>query len=272
MTRILKLILLCLWIFLCFCPGWVAGRFGKTALRDRLARLCYAGILKIIGVHVSVRGQVSPARPLLLVANHISYLDIFVLGSAFPFRFTPKSEVAAWPGIGALSRATGAVFVDRRPEKMKQSVNDIRATLASGDVVCLFPEATTSNGVTLKPFKSGMFQLAADEGQATMIQPAAIVYTRLRRLPIDHGQWPLIAWYGDMDLAPHLWELLGLGRIDVELIFLPVVSTQEHPDRKAIAARCQKDIWDAVESVRSEVKGRPNQARRSFFASLRSKS
>jgi lyso-ornithine lipid O-acyltransferase len=270
MTRILKFALLLIWILACFLPGWLALRFKKTALRDRLARICYAGILKIIGVHLSVRGELSPVRPLLLVSNHLSYLDIFVLGSVFPFRFTPKAEISSWPGISTLCRVTGAVFVDRRPEMLTQSSDAVKSALATGQVVCLFPESTTGSGVSLKPFKSGMFQLAAE---GISVQPAAIVYTRLRKLPIDYGQWPLIAWYGDMDLVPHLWTLLALGRIDAEVVLLPAVSADGR-DRKAIAAQCQNLIAGAIEEIRNEVRTRPVQNRKSWldWSRFRSKS
>jgi len=246
----LKLLCLLLWIAAWCLPVWAAKKGGKIALRDRMVRLCYAGILRIAGITLKVTGQPDKARPLLLVTNHISYLDIWILGSAAPVRFMPKSEVAKWPVIGWICRNCDAIFVDRRPEKIREMTQTVQAALARGELVCLFPEGTTGNGVHLLPFKSSFFSLAEEpiDGRELTIQPAAIRYTRIRRLPIDSTQWPLIAWYGDMELAPHLWEILKMGSIEAELAFLPPVTLSQYGDRKQMAAQCWKEIAAVLET------------------------
>lgn len=246
--RALKAVLLVKWVLLCFLAGWVVLKLKKPALRDRIARACYRGMLRIIGVHVAVSGEMAPARPLLVVSNHVSYLDVPVLGSVFPFRFTPKLEISRWPGIASLCAATGALYIDRKPSAIGKNMEKLRAALAGGEVVSVFPEATTSAGVRMLPFKTSFFDLA--EG-GVWVQPVAIAYSRIRRLPIDSGQWPLIAWYGDMDLVPHLWTLLGLGRIDVRVTFLPPETIGAHGgDRKRLAARCEQVISEVIQANR----------------------
>lgn len=251
--RVVKLALIVVILIAGFLLGWPARRFNKLAWRDRIACACHAMILRVIGVRVAVRGQVSGSRPLLVVANHLSYLDVSVLYSVFPFRFTPKSDIASWPGIATLCRAADAVFIDRRPEKLAESLGKVQQALANGHVVCLFPEATTGNGIHMLPFKSGFFSLAEQPagGQELQVQPVAIVYTRIHRLPIASYQWPAIAWYGDMEFLPHLWELLKLGHIDVEVVLLSPATLKEHGDRKRLAAHCERAIAEAIETTKA---------------------
>lgn len=254
MARGIKLLLMILCFGVSFLMAWVAKRAGKSALRDRISCRCHAAVLRIAGVRLAVHGAPDASRPLLMVTNHLSYLDIPVLGSVFPFRFTPKQEIASWPGIAALCRVTDAIFVDRRPEKLSPSAEAVQNALAKGEVVCLFPEATTGNGVRTLPFRSGFFALAETGigGQELVVQPAAIAYTHIRRLPVDSSQWPDIAWYGDMELLPHLWKLLGLGRIDASLIFLPPARIKDYGDRKRLAAHCEQAIGAAIEESRGK--------------------
>lgn len=255
MFRPLKLVLLVIWIIACFCPAWIAKRSKKYAWRDCIACWCYKGILAIADIKVAIRGQISPDRPLLVVSNHISYLDIAILGSAFSFRFTPKKEIASWPFIASVCRITDAIFIERKAEKFHESLEAITAALNAKQVVSLFPEATTGNGIQLLPFKSGLFHLADKPmaGEELKVQPAAIIYTHIRRLPIDSCQWPSIAWYGDMKLIPHLWDMLSLGRIDVTLEFLPPTAMKEQGgDRKRLSAYCQQAIADAIHKAKEQ--------------------
>jgi len=243
----LKLLSLILWIGLWYLPVWLAKKWGKIRWRDGMVRFCYAGILFIIGIRLRITGCLEKIRPLLLVTNHLSYLDICVLGVAAPVRFAPKSEIAAWPIVGRICRVCDAIFIDRRPEKIKEMTGAVQAVLGRGELVCLFPEGTTGNGLHLLPFKSGFFSLAEEkiDGRELTVQPAAIIYTRIRRLPIDTTQWPLIAWYGDMELFPHLWRLLKMGSINAELVFLPPVTASQCGDRKQLASYCHQAIAEA---------------------------
>src|SRR5947209_78281 len=116
----LKLLCLLLWIGFWYSPVWLAKKWGKIAWRDRMVCFCYVGILRIIGIRLKITGRPAKERPLLLVTNHLSYLDICVLGSSAPMRFAPKSDIAAWPVIGGICRMCDAVFIDRRPDKIKE--------------------------------------------------------------------------------------------------------------------------------------------------------
>jgi len=248
----LKLLLLLVWILLWMGPTWIARKLHNITWRDRFVRLCYLGILRIVGIRLSVSGELARARPLLLITNHLSYLDVMILGAAAPVRFTPKSEVAKWPLISSICRMCDAVFIDRRADKIKEMHDVLAASLASG-VVCLFPEGTTGDGRHLLPFKSSFFALAEETigGSPVTVQCAAIAYTHIRKLPIDITQWPDIAWYGDMYLLPHLFHVLKMGIIDAELVFLPSLPLQDCIDRKQLAGECHRMINDALCEVRN---------------------
>lgn len=261
---LLRAALLTLWISLCafmISLTWGYARVARrrmagAPLRGRIIMQCYRGILRIIGLHVRQRGELTCDRPLVVMANHISYLDIVVLGSRLPVRFTPKADIARWPAIGTICRLCGDIFVDRRPEKIREARAAIHQALGQGEAVCLFPEGTTGNGLHLLPFKSGIFSLAGEEieGRVTVVQPVAVAYTKLWRLPIDKAQWPMLAWYGDMQLLPHLWNVLTLGRIDAELVVLPAYLPGAGVGRRELATACHREIGNSLLEVRQREK------------------
>lgn len=243
-----KSLLLILWIGLWVFAVMCAKLFKKKRAYDRFIQTCYSGILRIIGIRLDIEGGLSDIRPLMVVSNHVSYLDVVVLGAAAPVRFTPKREVGAWPIIGFICRLTQCVFIDRSIHAVKEGKKNIRETLETGEVVSLFPEATTGDGIHRRDFKPGFFSLASErvEGKTLWVQPVAIRYTHIHRLPIDKMQWPLIAWYGDMLLLPHLWQVLSIGGISVQLTYLPPIEGTGK-DRKALAQYCQDAIGKKIE-------------------------
>lgn len=259
-----RLALIAAWLLLIYIALWAAKICRRPGWRDRLIRLCNHGLLLIIGIRLRVSGCLADIRPLLLVTNHVSYLDILLIASCATVRFTPKSDIGGWPFIGSFCRLCGSIFIDRRPEKVARMKQVLHDAMAGGDVVCLFPEATTGSGIRVRDFKSGFFHLAQEDfgGRSLSVQPAALLYTRIGGLPIDRTQWPLIAWYGDMELAPHLWALLMLPGIEAEMLFLPPISAGTQPegtqiDRKQLARQCRQAVTDAIEAMRQRQALRP---------------
>jgi 1-acyl-sn-glycerol-3-phosphate acyltransferase len=206
--------------------------------------ICSKVILAIIGVRCVVQGAAAEKRPLLLVTNHTSYLDILLLGSLLPVRFTPKSEIARWPVIGSVCRLTGCVFIERRATRTTDNQDKLLTAMEEGAMVSLFPEGTTNDGRHILPFRSSFFSLAERNfgGTPLKVQPAVIRYTHINGMPIGYGQMPMIAWYGDMALLPHAAQLLKLGAIRAEVIFLEPVDISAFENRKALAAHCQSVI------------------------------
>lgn len=199
---------------------------------------------RILGIETTVRGRLTERRPALLVSNHVSYLDIIVLSSVAPASFVAKSEVARWPYVGLLAKLQRTVFVDRRRSSTAVQRDAIQRRLEAGDVLILFPEGTSGDGNRVLPFKTALFSVAERRvGDAPLtVQPVTITYTRLDGIPLGHAFRPLLAWYGDMELGPHLWTFLGLGRVRAEVDFHPPIDMDRCGNRRAMAAAAQAAV------------------------------
>ena len=227
-----------------------------SPLAERLPRAYHRLAGRILGFDTTVIGTPSALRPTLFVANHTSYVDIEILGGVLDASFVAKSEVKRWPLFGWLARLQRTVFVDRRANTAHQQRDAIVERLREGGRLILFPEATSNDGTRVLPFKSALF--AAVHGahleHPITVQPVSIAYVTLDGMPIGRFYRPFFAWYGDMDMASHLWAMVGLGRVGVTVEFHAPVSIAEFPTRKALAEYC----WRVVSAgVASAISGRP---------------
>lgn len=245
----IKFILLIISIAISVFFLWIAKLSGKKHWFNRVRSFGCASINFIVGLRIKTIGEVSQNRPLLLVSNHISYLDILILGQKTNARFTPKSEMASWPILSTICKLQDCIFIDRRSDKIKENSDNIINSLAKNVIISIFPEGTTGNGKHLLPYKSSFFSIAETpiEGEELWVQAAVINYTHIGSLPIDNSQWPSIAWYGDMVLLPHLWELLKLRKIDATLTFLPAVTSKHIGNRKKLANHCYQITRECLE-------------------------
>ncbi len=227
-------------LVLALMPVQVLATRRGWALRRNLPVAFHRIVLRLIGVAVEVRGAPDTRRPLLILANHVSWLDICVFGSLLGLSFVAKSEVAGWPGVGLLARLQRSVFIDRRRRRATSAATaEIGGRLASGDAMLLFAEGTTGDGTRVLPFRSALLGAAREamgtEAGTVMVQPLAIRYTRRNGLPIGRGAMPEIAWTGDMDLAPHLMAILAGGPIVVVVAWGEPFTFTVETDRKALA-------------------------------------
>lgn len=224
---------------------WAALKL-KLPLRRHVPTLFHRIVLKLIGVRVRVTGAPAQGRPLLLLSNHCSWLDICVLGSLFPLFFVAKSEVAGWPVIGLLAALQRTVFVDRQKRSATGAVNrEIAARLGEGDPVVLFAEGTSSDGNRVLPFRSalvGAVRDAFDGERHVLVQPMALAYVRLQGVPMGRAHRPVAAWTGDLDLAPHLLEVLRQGALDVEIRFGHARMLDGAADRKRVTRDCEDEV------------------------------
>ena len=178
----------------------------------------------------------------LFVSNHLSYLDIPILGSMLPLRFVAKSEVKHWPILGFLSKLACTVFIKRlRSESLFQK-KKIFKLLSKGEKLLIFPEGTTSDGNRVLPFKSNIF--SAVENQNFIIQPLIIIYSDLNGMPINRWLRPIIAWYGDMHFIPHLLILKNIKSIHAKIIYLKPVNTINFSDRKELSKYLEHQICE----------------------------
>jgi 1-acyl-sn-glycerol-3-phosphate acyltransferase len=217
---------------------------ANSRLAHRLPRRYHGWVSRLIGFRVTVKGERSRRRPTLFISNHISYVDIEILGGLIEGSFVARSDMARWPLFGWLARLQQCVFVDRRVRSTAEQRDAIRRRLDAGDNLILFPEATSGDGTRLLPFKSALLSVADYAGAdgPLPVQPVSIVYLRLDGIPLGRFYRPFFAWYGDMAMAPHLWKLLGLGQLTVAMLFHEPVKLKDFGSRKALAEHCRRVI------------------------------
>lgn len=227
------------WTLLLLPLQFVAVKLG-SGLAVRLPMFYHRVCTRILGFDLRVHGRIERQGPVLFVCNHTSYTDIAILGSILPASFVAKSEVSQWPLFGALARLQRTVFVDRRGARTARQRDEMVARLEKGDNLVLFPEGTSSDGNAVLPFKSALFSVAQvrPNGKPLLVQPLSIAYTRLDGMPIGRALRPYFAWYGDMLLAPHFWDVAGLGNTTVDVVCHPPVSLDDYDSRKALADHC----------------------------------
>jgi 1-acyl-sn-glycerol-3-phosphate acyltransferase len=188
-------------------------------------------------------------RPTLFVSNHTSYIDITVLGALIPGSFVAKTEVAQWPLYGWLAKLQRTVFVDRKRNTAHLQRDQLQQRLAAGDNLILFPEGTSNDGNRVLPFRSALLSVAeASSPEAPLvIQPVSVAYVALNGIPMGHGLRPLVAWYGDMTLGPHLWQFSRLGKVTVVVEFHPPVDLKDAGSRKDLTRYCLTAVANGVE-------------------------
>lgn len=180
----------------------------------------------ILGIRVN-RSGLENAMSGFAVCNHVSYLDVFVTGSVRPSSFLAKSEVKGWPLMGWLATLGGTIFIKRELKKSAIRVmQEMERKIDHGVMVIIFPEGTTSDGRSMRRFKSTFFSVPARKN--IPVTPVSIRY--------PEELLGTVAWYGGMKLVPHFWNLLGIKSIDASLHFnQPVYSPAE--DISAVEAR-----------------------------------
>jgi lyso-ornithine lipid O-acyltransferase len=196
-----------------------------------LHRICRR-VLRVFAVQSTVLAAV-PARG-LLVANHLSYLDIVLLGALTPCVFVAKSEVKGWPVFGWFARMAGTVFVNRNNRRDAARVNEaIRSALRSGALVVLFPEGTSSDGSMVLPFKSSLLEAAI--GERVPITVAALGYELS-----DGDTRAEVCYWGEHTLVPHLIKLLSKREVKALVAFSEVTNTWR--DRKKLAVQLHREV------------------------------
>ena len=201
------------------------------------------GALRILGIKLVVMGQPMRERG-AVVSNHVSWLDIFVLNAPQRIYFVSKAEVANWPGIGWLARATGTVFINRDPREARAQKELFETRLRAGHHLCFFPEGTSSDGVRVLTFKPTLFAafFAPEMADFLHIQTVSLVY----HAPAGRDA-RFYGWWGDQSFGAHFLSVVSQPRQGaVEVIFHPPVRVRDAGDRKALAraaeARVRADL------------------------------
>jgi 1-acyl-sn-glycerol-3-phosphate acyltransferase len=215
--------------------------FSRRSRRDRMVGRWSARLLAILAIDVHVWGSPPHAsgRPAVLIANHVSWLDIQLIHSIWQVRFIAKSEVRHWPVIGWLAARTGTLFIERGKSRQAARINQsIHAAFHRGDVIGVFPEGSTSSGLEVTRFHASLLQPAVDE--------AALVYPVALRYLDEAGNIDVNASYvGERTLPESFGMILRRRSIRAELIFLPVIDAAGQT-RRELAAATQSIIANAL--------------------------
>lgn len=233
-----------------------------------VARIYWATICRILGLEVRITGALAGKKrdrkavergekPVIFVANHCSWLDIPVAGGALPTVFVAKQQIAEWPVIGTLARLGRTIFVSRQRNNTGRELYDMSSRLRAGDNLILFPEGTSSDGRDVLPFMSSFFAVAKPSDKTdeisrpppVLIQPVSIVYDGLNGVDIGREDCEIFAWYGDMDLAPHIWQVTRWRRMRASILLHPPVDPSDYPDRKSLSAAVYAIVAEGVRSL-----------------------
>jgi len=225
-------------------------------LSRKIPMLWHKMVLKLVGVRVHVHGMPTKQRPLMFIANHISWSDILILGSVCELCFVAKDDMKSWPGINYLAMLQRTVFINReRRSDASNQVNMISQRLLQGDPMVLFAEGTTGDGNKLLPFISALFgapQAALGDANVKeiFIQPIAIAYNTLYGMPLGRYHQAQASWPGDLALGPHLLNFLKKGAYDVDVAFGKNHTFNSETKRKIIA----REVFEETHSMFSKLR------------------
>ena len=244
----LKLIILIPWIItISFCQ-FIVFCFSKRFFFV-FYKFLFFGIRKIFGIKLKVSGEQETKR-VMFISNHISYLDIIILGSLVNAVFVAKSDIRNWPIINKLCMLGKTIFVERENRRsVKKQAVLIKENMENGFNVILFPEGTSSDGSKVLSFKSSLFEVVDHkELRNYKLQPISISYNKLDGLPLVKTHRPFLAWFGAMNLAPHFWQFLGLGTSEVNISFHKSEKFSVFLNRKEACKYCFERISEQVKN------------------------
>ncbi len=204
-------------------------------------------LLFLLRVRIEQTGEPSLTRPRLIIANHVSWVDILVFGAIEPVCFLAKHEVSTWPLIASFAKAQRTIFVNRKRRRSIPGANRTMALrMSERRSVLVFPEGTTYDGTTLGKFHSSHVAAARDllamdlPADSVAIQPTALFYSS-----------PHACWTGDATLLPHLWEILRKPPLQVTVVFGQPLAYERTSDRKVLCAAAKASIVDLLQEHRA---------------------
>lgn len=214
--------------------------FGlRRPITPHITQFVCRGAFVLLGIRYSSEGAPLQGAG-AVVANHSSWLDIFALNARKRIYFVSKSEVAGWPGIGWLARATGTVFIKRDRAEVSQQIRLFRDRLAVGHRLLLFPEGTSTDGLQVLPFKPALFAAFFDPMLRDTLQMQAVTVNYIAPAAVDPRFY---GWWGDMAFGPHLLSTLAARRQGgVHVVYHPPVKVVDFADRKLLAKAMEEQV------------------------------
>lgn len=247
----LAIMLVALWCLTGAITMLVCKTFRLSAA-ERFPLLFHSWMCRLFNMQVEYHGELRSDRPTIYVANHTSYLDVFVLGAKLPGAFVAKSEVASWPIFGKLAQLQNTLFLERKSVRAASQIQQVRNHLQQESNVILFPEGTSTNGTWIAPFRSSLFAA----GEEAWVQPVTVAYLDYDGTPMHQTQRDHYAWYlpdpatpvPNKPFAAHFFNALGLrpSRIKVQLHEPIAIAKGE---RKQVAKSCELTVRSCLEQM-----------------------
>lgn len=211
----------------------------RRPITPHITQFVCRNALRLMQMPLNVHGAPLHGRA-AVVANHTSWLDVFVLNASKRVFFVSKAEVAGWPGIGVLARATGTLFIERNRRHAQAQTKLMQTRLLAGQKLLFFPEGTSTDGLQVLPFKTTLFAsfLTPELRDVLYIQPVSVVY----HAPLGE-EARFYGWWGDMSFGPHLLSTLAAFRTGhVDVFYHPALKVSDYEDRKALAKACEDAV------------------------------
>lgn len=244
-------LLLAVWIVFGVVSMLVAKLLRLRRLELSFPLLFHGGVCRLFGLQPEITGEPVSEGPTLFVSNHVSYMDVFVLGKALKGSFVAKSEVSGWPVFGKLAALQNTLFLERRASRAAEQVGVVQQHLAQKGNLIMFPEGTSTSGDYVARFRSSLF--AATQG--VVIQPVSVVYTHLDGEPMDAELRDNYAWYlvdgqpgvNNKPFLNHFLDGLGLGgfgrgKARVKVILHKTIRMEHGLTRKEVALACEQAV------------------------------
>ncbi len=246
---VLKLLFFLLWTGLLILPQALVLFIHKGKYSYIIPKLWHKGVCLVFGLRYRVIGTPLKNKQTLYVSNHISYLDIPVIGCVLNASFVAKSDVENWPLFGILAKLSQTAFVSRARQDTRKENNHLGRFLKEKKSLIMFPEATSTNGAEVKPFKSSLLAVMFDEPYKHIpIQPFTIQITKVNGEKQEtQAQRDIYAWYREEDeLVPHLWTLAKNKGVNITLFFHEPLTVAAFENRKSLSKACHHVILESL--------------------------
>ena len=209
-------------------------------------RYYHAFLCWLFGIKIIVEGKIDESPNTIYAGNHISYLDIHVMGALVKGSFIAKKDIEKWPLIGPLGKMGRTMYISRDPKDASRETNAVEQRINEGMPIIVFPEGTSSNGKQILPFKSSFFQIFLNKN--INIQPFTISIVSVdEQTPVSDNIRDLYAWYGDMDFEPHLLKFSKLMVCIIKVKFHQSITTNCYNNRKTLSNDIYKSVCEGLD-------------------------
>ncbi|MFP4098136.1 MAG: lysophospholipid acyltransferase family protein [Alphaproteobacteria bacterium] len=228
----------------------------KSAPAYILPRIWHKGLCLIFGIKITHTGKPHTQSQTIYAFNHLSYLDIIVIGSTLRASFVSKDDVASWPAFGFLSTLQQTAFISRSREKARDAKNTLDTMLRENKSLIIFPEGTSTDGRDVHPFKSSIFSIAYNDNVSNIkIQPVTLIMQRIDGHEIKNQEdRDLYAWHIDMTtpLGEHLWRFLKSRGAQIHLHYHPPINVKDFSNRKTLAKICHEAVSKGLQDYNNK--------------------